>query len=269
MSGQERIAGRHRVCVAPLSRLTTIHSILCISGHHGRGLASSISVQPTLVFSQFQNSQLVNHRDGDWSAIFGWFLWYIGDLSGERLRRHRLSLLSGHFLIRCPRPGSHWPAIRLASTSSHYFCSCRAPRWLAYSGICLRTDQAHGGRETRRWVPSRRRKDCLLALFWGWKSWALLSWLWSVKFVTDKESGSSQLSERLPHLLTFGGSKIECLHLHLPSPVYNQYGSGIERVPRYTGPVWSLNSSYLEIDIGCYYRWGWGPCICSFPSSAA
>ncbi len=191
------------------------------------------------------------------------------DLVGEGLRRHRPSLLPGHFLIRCPWPGGHRPTIWLASTASHQCRSCKAPHWLARPEVCLITDNVAGGRKSRRWVPDREKRGCLLALLQGWKNWALLGWLWSVKSVTDEESGSSQLSERLPHLLTSLGSEIERLQLYLPFSVNNWCGSGIERVPGLTGPVWSSNSSYQWIDGVCCGRWGREFYICSLPSSAA
>ncbi len=126
-----------------------------------------------------------------------------------------------------------------------------------------------GGRGSRRWVPGEEKKAYLSALLRGSKNWALLGWLWSVKSVTNEESGSSQLSVRPPHLLTCRGSKIEHLPLHLPSYVDNQCGSDIERVSEPTEPVWSSNSSYPWINGCCCCRWGRGHCICSILSSAA
>ena len=193
----------------------------------------------------------------------------MGDLGDEKLRRRRLSLLPGNFLIRYSWPGGHRPAIQLASTESHQCWSCRALCWLACPEVCPRTNTAAGGRESRRWLPGREKKGCSLALLRGWRGCALLGWFWSMKSVTDEESGSPQLSEQLLHLLISGGIEIERLQLHLPSPVNNRCESGIERVSGPTGPVWSSNSLYPWIDGGCCGQWGQNPRICSLSSSAA
>ena len=86
-----RIVSLHRACGGLFSRPGSRRIPSRIPQSHGGALASSISGQPVLVFSQSWNNLLVGRCDAYWWAPFWWFLRHTGGPSGARHLWHSAS----------------------------------------------------------------------------------------------------------------------------------------------------------------------------------
>ena len=156
-------------CVGLLSRLG-IHRIPSRSRRrHGGALASSISVQQVLVFSQCRSGLLVDRHDACWWVLSGWF-------PGRRVS----PCGAGHLWY----PASPWlvvplwvsapvhpcSAVPVVSISCRQCWSCKDLRRLAlFVG-----HPRNGGAEVRR--RSHRWKLGTDVMGGRMEGWALLSW---------------------------------------------------------------------------------------------
>ena len=178
----------------------------------------------------------MDRRDAYWWVLFGWFPGY--RIGPGDIARHQ------YFLSYL------WPVVPLLAFRLAYLpfevsaASISCPQCWIYKDFWRlaplighsKNDVVQVGHKSYRWG--------LDVSAMAQKSWALLSWHWSVNSADNEEFGYSQLKTHLPHPDFSEELVTRHLQLHLPYRGGNRFGNDIERAFGSNGLVRSSDSLY-------------------------
>ena len=183
------------------------------------------------MFSQYQNSLLVDCHYTCWWILSGWFPGHKVSPSDAICHWY---LLSRFWLIVW-----FWVSalVCFCPTILRVSISCR--QCWPYKGLWrLALFVGHpknGGAEIGR--KSHRQELGADVMGGRIESWTLLSWHWLVNFANNKEFGHSQFWAHPPHLNFSTETSTKHLQLHLLCPGGSQFQNSIERALGPNGPV--------------------------------